>query len=621
LLPSPEKSEHSAGLSFSSQRQTLILGLLLVVATLALYNPVSHHPFVNYDDDRYVGDNIHVKAGLHWDTIPWAFTTYDEANWHPLTWLSHALDCQLFGLNPAGHHYTNVLLHAFNVLLLFVFLKRATSSVWRSLMAAALFALHPINVESVAWVAERKNLLSMLFFLLTLGAYRWYAIKPRVGAYVVVALLFVCGLMSKPQVITLPFVLLLWDYWPLRRMFSTKPDSVSDATIPAKKFAWLVLEKIPLFALSAASAVITTKAQSMGNAVSTLAKYPLTVRLENAVFSYARYVGKALWPAGLSPMYPHPAGSLKLWQVLAAVIFLLAITTLAIAARQRRYLLVGWLWFLGTLVPMIGLVQVGSQAMADRYAYLPFVGLFLLVCWGVADWATQQHIPSTALAGVSTVALLALALVAHRQIGYWSDNVTLWTHALQVTNNNFVAEDSLGGALMAEGRLEEAQPHFRSAATIHPSDPLSNLNIAIYEMQHNDLPAATQQFKKTIDLTPDARVKAAAFTSLGSIYRQSEDFPHARESFEAAVALRPRNIRAWTGLGLVAEKSNDFNTAVRAFSQANAIQPSDVGCLLLAHALGQSGRKDEAQAATEEGKRLSQDFDQAQQIATGLLTQ
>jgi protein O-mannosyl-transferase len=621
LLPSPEKSEHSAGLSFSSQRQTLILGLLLVVATLALYNPVSHHPFVNYDDDRYVGDNIHVKAGLHWDTIPWAFTTYDEANWHPLTWLSHALDCQLFGLNPAGHHYTNVLLHAFNVLLLFVFLKRATSSVWRSLMAAALFALHPINVESVAWVAERKNLLSMLFFLLTLGAYRWYALKPRVGAYVVVALLFVCGLMSKPQVITLPFVLLLWDYWPLRRMFSTKPDSVSDATIPAKKFAWLVLEKIPLFALSAASAVITTKAQSMGNAVSTLAKYPLTVRLENAVFSYARYVGKALWPAGLSPMYPHPAGSLKLWQVLAAVIFLLAITTLAIAARQRRYLLVGWLWFLGTLVPMIGLVQVGSQAMADRYAYLPFVGLFLLVCWGVADWATQQHIPSTALAGVSTVALLALALVAHRQIGYWSDNVTLWTHALQVTNNNFVAEDSLGGALMAEGRLEEAQPHFRSAATIHPSDPLSNLNIAIYEMQHNDLPAATQQFKKTIDLTPDARVKAAAFTSLGSIYRQSEDFPHARESFEAAVALRPRNIRAWTGLGLVAEKSNDFNTAVRAFSQANAIQPSDVGCLLLAHALGQSGRKDEAQAATEEGKRLSQDFDQAQQIATGLLTQ
>jgi protein O-mannosyl-transferase len=617
-LTSPEKN---AGLALSPQRQTLILGLLLVVTSLALYNPVSHHPFVNYDDDRYVGDNIHVKAPLHWDTVRWAFTTYDEANWHPLTWLSHALDCQLYGQNPAGHHYTNVLLHALNVLLLFVVLKRATGSVWRSLMVAVFFALHPINVESVAWIAERKNLLSMLFFLLTLGAYRWYALRPRVGAYMVVALLFACGLMSKPQVITLPFVLLLWDYWPLRRMFPANPDSVPETTIPVKKLSWLVLEKLPLFALSAASAVLTMKAQTAGNAVSTLGKYPLSVRLENAIFSYSRYVEKAFWPAGLAPMYPHPASSLKSWQVSAAVIFLLTVTMLIIAARRRRYLLVGWLWFLGTLVPMIGLVQVGSQAMADRYAYLPFVGLFIGVCWGVADWAAHQHVPGAAVASVSAVALLALAMVTHRQIGYWSDNVTLWTHTLQVTNNNFVAEDSLGGALMVQGQLEEAQPHFRVAAAIHPSDPLSSLNIAIYEMQHNDLPTAAQQFKKTIDLTRDTRVRAAAFTSLGSIYSQSRDFPHARESFEAAVALRPRNIRAWMGLGLVAEKSNDFTTAVRAFSQANAIQPSDVACLLLARALGQSGRKDDAQAATEEAQRLSQDFGQAQQIATGLLTQ
>ena len=219
-------------MSLSPQRQTLILGLLLVVATLALYNPVSHHPFVNYDDDRYVGDNIHVRSGLHWDTVRWAFTTYDEANWHPLTWLSHAMDCELFGLNPSGHHYTNVLLHALNAWLLFIILKRATGLTWRSLAVAALFALHPINVESVAWVAERKNLLSMLFFLLTLGAYRWYALKPRIGAYLVVAILFACGLMSKPQVITLPFVLLLWDYWPLRRMFSSQPDPLSGTTIP-----------------------------------------------------------------------------------------------------------------------------------------------------------------------------------------------------------------------------------------------------------------------------------------------------------------------------------------------------------------------------------------------------
>lgn len=620
-MPSPQKNEITAGLPLSPQRQALILGLLLVVATLALYNPVSHHPFVNYDDDRYVGDNIHVKAGLHWATVQWAFTTYDEANWHPLTWLSHALDCQLYGLNPAGHHYTNVLLHALNVLLLFVVLRRATGSIWRSCMVAALFAIHPVNVESVAWIAERKNLLSMFFFLLTLGAYRWYAVKPRIGAYLVFAFLFACGLMAKPQVVALPFVLLLWDYWPLRRMLASNSSSEMTALIPTQNFSWLILEKLPLLALSAASAVITMKAQRAGNAVSSLVKYPLRVRLENAIVSYARYIGKAFWPVHLSPVYPHPADSLKSWQVFSALVFLLAITTLVIAAKRRRYLLVGWLWFLGTLVPMIGLVQVGSQAMADRYAYLPFVGLFILIVWAVADWAMHRYLPSGAMAAVSIMVLLALAVTAHRQIGYWSDNVTLWSHALQVTSNNFIAEDSLGGALLAEGQLEEAQPHFRAAAAIHPSDPLSSLNIAFYELQHNDLQAAVLQFKKTIDLTQDARMRASAFTNLGSIYSRLGDFPRARESFEAAVRLRPRTIRAWIGLGLVAQKSNDFGAAIQAYEKANAIQPSDFVYLLLARALEQSGQKEEAQVAMEEAKRLTENFEQAQQIANGLLAQ
>jgi protein O-mannosyl-transferase len=529
------------------------------------------------------------------------------------------LDCQLYGMNPGGHHYTNVLLHALNAVLLFLVLGRATGSLWRSLAVAALFALHPINVESVAWVSERKNLLSLLFFLLTLGAYRWYALKPRIGTYLLVAFLFACGLMCKPQVITLPFVLLLWDYWPLRRMFATNPDSVSEETIPAKKFFWLVMEKLPLLALSAASAAITMQAQRAGNAVSTLVKYPFTVRLENAIVSYARYVGKAFWPVGLSPMYPHPAGSLKSWQVLAAFLFLLAISTLIVLARQRRYLVVGWLWFLGTLVPMIGLVQVGSQAMADRYAYLSFLGLFILVCWGAADCAMQWHFRSVWLAGLSGAGLLALALLAHRQIGYWSDNINLWTHTLQVTSNNFIAEDSLGGSLLVQGRLEEAEPHFLAASAIHPSDPISSLNIAFYELHHDNLQRALQQFKQTIGLTSDARLRASAFTSLGSIYGRLGDFPDAKESFEAAVSLRPRTIRAWMGLGLLAEKSGDFGAAVHAFSQANAIQPSDVVCLLLAHALEQSGRKDEAQAAIEEAKRLTANLGEAQQYANGLL--
>jgi protein O-mannosyl-transferase len=617
-LPSLEKS---AGLSLSPQRQTLILGLLLVTATLALYNPASHHPFLNYDDDRYVGDNAQVKAGLRWETVRWAFTTYDEANWHPLTWLSHALDCQLFGLNPAGHHYTNVLLHAMNVLLLFTVLQRATGMVWRSWMVAALFALHPINVESVAWIAERKNLLSMLFFLLTLGAYRWYAIRPRISAYSLVALLFACGLMSKPQVVTLPFVLLLWDYWPLRRTPSAKPGDLSPTTIPIKTWAWLTLEKVPLFALSAASAFITMRAQIAGHAVSTLVKYPAALRVENAIVSYARYVQKAFWPAALGPVYPHPAGNLNSWQVLVSLFFLLTATSLAVALRQRRYFLVGWLWFLGTLVPMIGLVQVGSQAMADRYAYLTLLGLFLLVCWGAADLAAQWRLPSAALAGASTLLLIALALAAHSQLGLWSDNVTLWTHTLQVTRNNFIAEDSLGSALLMEGHLEEAEPHFQTAAAIYPADPVSTVNIASYELQHDHLQAAVSGYNKTIALAQDARLKAVAFTSLGSIYSRLKNLPRARESFEAAVILRPRTIRAWMGLGLVAEKSNDFDTAVRAFSKACAVQPSDVVYLLLAHALEQSGHQEQALAATEEAKRLTDNFEQAQQFTRALLAQ
>jgi Tfp pilus assembly protein PilF len=515
----------------------------------------------------------------------------------------------------------NVLFHAFNALLLFLVLKRATGFVWRGLMVAALFAFHPINVESVAWVAERKNLLSMFFFLLTLGAYRWYALKPRMSAYLVVTLLFACGLMSKPQVITLPFVLLLWDYWPLRRMFSPEASSLSDSTIPAKTVSWLVLEKVPLLVLSTASAVITVKAQKAGNAVSTLVKYPIAVRFGNALVSYVRYLGKALWPVRLAPMYPHPTSSLKTGQGIAAFMFLLVVTTVVIAARRHRYLSVGWLWFLGTFVPMIGLVQVGSQSMADRYAYLPFLGLFIVVCWSTADWAMQFHLLPSVLAGFSMGVLLLLATIAHRQIGFWSDNVTLWSHTLQVTSNNFIAQDSLGGALLAQGKIEEAEPHFQAAAAIHPSDPISSLNIAFYETQHDHLQVAIQQFKKTIELTQDDRLRAAAFTNLGSIYRRVGDFTQAKASFEAAVALRPRSIRAWLGLGLVAEKSEDFSTAVQAFSQASAIQPSDVAYLLLARALEQSGRKADAQAASEEAKRLTDNAEQAQQIANGLLNQ
>jgi tetratricopeptide (TPR) repeat protein len=592
------------GLFSSPERRNLVLGLLLVIATLALYNPVTHHPFVNFDDDRYVTDNTHVRSGLHWETVKWAFTSFDEANWHPLTWLSHALDWQLFGQNPAGHHYINVLLHALNAVLLFWVLWRATGSSGRSWVVAALFALHPVNVESVAWVAERKTILSMLFLLLALGAYGWYARRPSIGRYTALAALFACGLMAKPMVITLPFLLLLWDYWPLQR---------------AQSFARLALEKIPLLALSAASAVVTVRAQRAGNAVGSMVEYPLSMRMENAAISYVRYLGKALWPSGLSPQYPYPEGVLK-WEAIGASVVLLAITILVCTAgKRRRYLAVGWFWFLGTMVPMIGLVQVGSQAMADRYAYLPFVGLFILICWGLADWAGEKAAAKIALAVAGCIVLLALSAVTLRQIAYWSDNVTLWAHAVAVTPGSFIAEDNLGGALLTEGREEEAMPHFRAAAALDPIDPMSGLNLAAYAQRQGHAQEAVDQYAKVLTMTRDPRLRATALSDMGYALRDLGDSVHAEASFRAAVNLRPRTLRAWLGLGLTEQKSGNYAEAIKDYAQVLAIQQWDLGYFLLARALEQNGQAEAAKAARDEARRLSDNFDQLQQTADNLL--
>jgi protein O-mannosyl-transferase len=524
--------------------QPFFLGLLLAIATVALYYPVHGHPFVNYDDSLYVTDNIQVQSGIGWDTVSWAFTTFDVGTWHPLTWLSHALDCQLFQLNPAGHHDVNLLLHVINAVLLFWVLLRASGYAGRSFMVAALFALHPINVESVAWIAERKNPLSLLFFLLALGAYRWYARGPRIGRYLAVALLYALGLLAKPQVITFPFVLLLWDYWPLRRMFASAQESDSGAATQAifapKNLSWLILEKLPLFALSAASAFMTMKAQRVGG---DKVWYPLSIRLENAIVSYAQYLRDAVWPARLAVFYPHPGSSLSAWQVGAALLLLLAITALVIDRRRQRYLAMGWLWFLGTMVPMIGLEGVGyqgMQGMADRYAYLPFLGLFIMVCWGISEWAQRRHISTAWLAGFSFAVLLILTAVTHRQIGYWSDSATLWSRTLQVTNRNWLAENNLGKILMSQGRVEEGMSHFLKATEIYPADPVSNMNIGTYEQQRGNLPEAIERYKKALSSSRDARLRLAALKSMGRAYSDLGDTAHAQECFAAAESLQRR---------------------------------------------------------------------------------
>ena len=624
-----------AGATLSPRTRLLLLVAGIVIATVALYYPVSSHPFLNYDDDIYVLHNPQVQAGLSWETVKWAFTSLYASNWHPLTWLSHALDFQMFNLDAGGHHEMNLLLHVINVILLFWVLWRATGYAGRSATVAALFALHPINVESVAWIAERKNLLSMMFFLLALGAYGWYARRPRVARYLVVAGLYALGLMAKPQVITLPLVLLLWDYWPLQRVsYAAAGSSETDgeAVIPVKPFSWLLLEKLPLLALSVASAAITVHAQYESGAMSGPHWQPFRLRIENAFLAYARYLGKAIWPSHLTLIYPHPGNSIRIWQVVAALLLLLAITGLTFAARhRRRYLLVGWLWFLGTMVPMIGIVQVGVQAMADRYAYLPFVGLFIMICWAAADWAEQRHLAPAWPWGVSVAVLLALAVTARHQLDYWSDNTKLWARiialqAQQANPDNWVAENNMGHALLKLGEVEEAMPHFRAAVAINPSDPDSNLNIGACEQQNKHLVAAIEQYQKVIAMTQNtprlnAQTRAQAFSNMGLAYRGLKDYAQARASFQQAVNINPDDARSWLGIAILAQKSGDLNTAIQAYRNAMKMAPSDWEYLLLAHALEQDGRHEEAQAATQRAAAISQNIEQAKKTADNVLAQ
>jgi protein O-mannosyl-transferase len=536
LQPGEQIHSRPAGPLLTPRAHPYVFALLLIVLSIGLYYPVKTHPFVNYDDNVYVTENTHVQNGLTWDTVSWAFVSYDAGNWHPVTWLSHALDYQIYDQDPAGHHQTSMMLHALNAVLLFWVLWRATGYAGRSFMVAALFAVHPINVEPVVWISERKTLLSMMFFLLALEAYRWYVSKPRACRYIVVAVLFALGLMAKPQIITFPFVLLLWDYWPLRRMAVAK--QLTDSNFPQQSFRALVMEKLPLFAIALVSAIMTMKAQRSSGAVLSLAATPLSIRLSNAIVSYLKYIGKALWPVNLAPMYPHPGASLRAWQVYGALLILLTITLLIAERTSRRYLTVGWLWFLGTMVPMIGIVQVGRQAMADRYAYLPLLGIFIMICWGAADWAEQKHLPSALLPIASAVVIVALAFVARRQIGYWSDNITLWTHTIEVTAPNYIAQDDLGGALLDRKRMDEAIGHFREAAEIHPVDPISNFNIGFYDQQHGDLDEAVTQYKKAIILTTSPSLKMKALTNMGLAYRDLGDPDKARECFDAAKAMQ-----------------------------------------------------------------------------------
>ena len=603
----------------TSTRRIFAYCILLAVVTFAVYSRAIRNPFINFDDSAYVTENRIVQQGLTEDAVRWAFTTTAEANWHPITWLSHELDCQVFGLQPAGHHLTSVIFHAANVVLLFLLLVWITENVGRSLLVAGLSAVHPINVESVAWVAERKSVLCMFFFLLTLGAYGWYARKPGIGRYFLVAILFAVGLAAKPMIVTLPFALLLLDVWPLQRVAEWPSRSPAVRPMPQASFWRLTLEKLPLLALAAASSVITMAVQkgAMERGV------PLGVRFSNALNSYVLYLGKALWPVHLAAFYPYRGYHFPIWQWAVDLLLLAGITAWAFRHRSHRYLLVGWLWFLGTLVPTVGLVQVGDQGMADRYAYLPFLGLFVIIVWGAADLAKENGVGSKECAVAAVLVMAVLSFLTWRQIGFWRSNLDLWSHAVEVTSDNYVAENYLGEAqmvahLQATGQRfsQEAALHFQNAVRLNPGDPTSRLNLGAALHESGQLDAAVTQYLTVLKMTTDPYLTSKALTDLGAAYHQKGEYEKSREIYLQALKQDPSNQTIFLNLGKLA-----MDQRIQRLSTSAAAHPSPEAYLQLAQAQQAADHIPEARSSYQLALKLNPNLSNAKEALNSLSAQ
>ena len=522
--------------------------LALAVLTLSVFWQLKDHSFINYDDNLYITENSQVQAGLSRAGFLWAFGTTATGNWHPLTWLSLMLDWQLYGENPGGHHISALILHLVNTLLLFLVMSRLTQRLWPAALVAALFALHPLHVESVAWASERKDLLSACFWLLTMWAYLRYVERPGTWRYLPVLICFALGLMAKPMAVTEPFVLLLLDYWPLGR-WPARPAAAAGKrkgrASPAPEgptACRLVWEKAPLFVLAAISCLITYKVQQGAGAVATVTVLPLWARLGNALWSYAGYLVHLVWPLNLAVFYPHAANSLTWWKITGAALLLGGIT--ALARRQARrfpYLPVGWFWYLGTLVPVIGLVQVGEQAMADRYTYIPLIGIFIILAFGAADLAAGRRRRQAALAVSFSLALLACLILTWRQAGYWRDSATIFGRAVEVTENNYAAYNNLGLAYDEMGKKDEAIEMFHRAIRSNPNYPDAYNNLGIDLADRGDLSAAIPIFQQAIRLQPN---QDQAYHNLGVAYLRQGRVSEAREMFETALKKNPDNLGA-----------------------------------------------------------------------------
>ncbi|HEY5975582.1 MAG TPA: tetratricopeptide repeat protein [Geobacteraceae bacterium] len=579
-------------------RQQLALATLLAALTWLIFWPAGGHGFFLMDDWQYVVENRAVLTGLSGAGVRWAFTAFHAANWHPLTWLSHMVDVQLFGLAPRGHHLTSVLLHGLNGALLLLLLARLTGSCWRSAVVAALFALHPLRVESVAWVAERKDVLSALFGLLTLLAYVRYTARPGWRPYLLALGLFALGLMAKPMLVTLPCLLLLMDWWPLGRL----PGGAGQPP-PASR---LLLEKLPFLLLGAASCLVTLQAQQAGGAVSSLTALPFTDRLANALLSYGAYLGKAFWPSGLAVHYPLNL-PLPVWRVLSAAAAVIAITLVALRQRRcRPWLAWGWCWYLVTLVPVIGLVQVGMQSMADRYTYLPLIGPAVMLVWSVPAPATNGRRFALAVGVITMLALLAL--LTRQQLGYWRDSVTLLRRTVAVTTDNPLAEYYLGDALYEAQAMDEALHHYTRSLLLKPYQSAVHNGLAGVYARQGDLARAAHHYEAALEINPaffEARYNlgllqarlgesaAAGVTltealrlrpasaevhyNLAAVLSRQGRLAEAGWHYREAVRLKPDHIAAHYGLGLVAARSGDLATAQESFAAVLRLRPDHAG--------------------------------------------
>jgi len=565
------------------------IGICIALAGLTwlVFSQTLWHDFINYDDPHYVYENTKITRGLSISGIAWAFSHIHSLNWHPLTTISHMLDCQIHGLKAGWHHFTNVLLHTLTAMLLFLALQQMTGAVWRSAFVAAVFAIHPLRVESVAWIAERKDVLSGVFL-------HYYARLPRVRAYLVVVFLFACGLMSKPMLVTLPFVLLLLDYWPLDRI---------------KGQLWKrVAEKIPLIALSAVSSVITFLVQK--GAVGQTEELPILERINNAVVSYVLYIWQMLWPVNLSVFYPHPENRLPLWEIVCCLLVLMGITVAAIVMRkQRPYLLTGWLWYLGMLVPVIGLVQVGWQGRADRYTYLPQIGLYIAATWAVTDLTALYRHQRATLSTAAIVVIAALSCCAWVQTSYWRDSETLFRHALAVTTNNDVAENNLGIVFLGKGKLDEAISLLQSAVDLRPDNSPAHENLAKALLQKGQVADALVHYRKLLDLQPD---NMEVHNIVGTVLVQQGSVQEGVEEWQKVLSVEPDNGNAMSNLAWVFATSPDQSIrngakAVQLAEQAVRISGGRIAILFrtLAAAYAENGRFVDAIQTAQRGVELA----------------